>query len=142
MPSAIFPSTTTTGTGSNWIGKYPHLHLIHVIIDHNDNEIKSAIFSWLDVPRCCLAIKNRNMAEAHESNVSYLVANKWNDPNFLPVTLVKLDMHSDFAHPVPITFEIIERLELATFETVEEKVEFDESCIEVNHPELGVQWAR
>ena len=40
---------------------------------------------------------------------------------FLPVTLVKLDMHSNFACPVAITFEMIEKLQPATIEKVEEK---------------------
>jgi hypothetical protein len=58
--------------GSKWFGKYPYLHLIHAIID--DGDIKAAYIWWLHVV---------------QSNVWYMVAQKWNDQSFLPTTLVK-----------------------------------------------------
>ena len=66
-PAAPFPSTTTTDTGGRLIPSF--------VFD----PIKSAFLSQLDVPESHLAIKNRNMTTACESNVWHLVANKWND---------------------------------------------------------------
>jgi hypothetical protein len=42
-------------------------------------------------------------------------------PNFLPVTSVKPDTHSDFARPIPLSFETVSTLQPATMEKVEEK---------------------
>jgi hypothetical protein len=50
-----------------------------------------------------------------------MVANKWNNPNFLPVTSVKNDTHCNFARPILLSFETVSTLQPATMEKVEEK---------------------
>jgi hypothetical protein len=68
-----------------------------------------------------MAIEQQNAPAAMESNVWHMVANKWNNPNFLPVTSVKPDTHSNFARPIPLTFETVSTLQPATMEKVEQK---------------------
>jgi hypothetical protein len=81
------------GPGGSWIGKYPHLHLIHAVID--DNDIKAAYLSRLNLPSGHVAIEQRNTPAALALNVWQMVTDKWNDPLFLPVTSVKPNTHSD-----------------------------------------------
>jgi hypothetical protein len=108
------------GVGSSsWIGKYPRLHLIHAVID--DNDIKAAYLGRLNLPSGRMAIEQRNTQAAMESNVWHMVANKWNDLNFLPVTSVKSDTHSNFARPISLSFETVSTLQPATMEKVKEK---------------------
>ena len=115
--AAQLPASSAVGTG-NWVGKYPHLRLIHAIID--DNNIKSAYNSRLNLPSGRMAVENRRTQEAITSNVWYMVANKWNDPLFHPTTSVK-DNHSDFARPIAIPFDAVASMVPATPEKVEEK---------------------
>ena len=114
---APLPAPSNVGTGI-WVGKYPYLRLIHAIID--DNDIKSAYNSRLDLPSGRMAIENRRTQEAIHSNVWYMVANKWNDSLFQPTTSVK-DSHSDFARPISIPFDAVANIQPATPEKVEEK---------------------
>ena len=111
------PPSSNVG-GGNWIGKYPHLCLIHAVID--DNNIKTAYKHQLHVPSGRMAIENRKTASVVESNVWHMVAKKWNDPLFSTTTSVK-DSHSDYSRPISIPFEAIEKLQPATPEKVEEK---------------------
>ena len=104
--------------GGNWVGKNPHLRLIHTIID-NDN-IKAAYKARLHVPSGRMAVENRRTAAAIAQNVWVLVAAKWNDKEYHPITSVK-DCHSDFSNPIAIPFELISHLQPATPEKVEEK---------------------
>ena len=113
----IPPASSTSG-GGNWVGKYPHLRLIHTIID--DNDIKTAYKSRLHVPSGRMAVENRRTPAAIASNVWHMVAQKWNNPSFSPTTSVK-DSHSDFSRPINIPFDIVSKLQLATPEKVEEK---------------------
>ena len=115
--AAQLPASSNIGTG-NWVGKYPHLRLIHAIID--DNDIKSAYNSRLNLPGGRMAVENRRTQEAITSNVWYMVANKWNDPLFHPTTSVK-DHHSDFARPIAIPFDSVASMQPATPEKAEEK---------------------
>ena len=71
----------------SWIGKYAYLRLIHAIID--DNDIKAAYLSRLNLPSGRMAIEQRNTPTALASNVWQMVADKWNDPLFMPVSSVK-----------------------------------------------------
>jgi hypothetical protein len=50
-----------------------------------------------------------------------MVAEKWNDPLFLPVTSPKADLHSDFALPIAIAYDTVATLQPATAEKIEEK---------------------
>ena len=115
----LSPTTTPSSAGGNWIGKYPYLHLIHTIIFYN--KIKSAFLSWHNVPSVRMSIKNRNTAAVCDSNIWQLVANTWNDCNFLPVTSVKVYTHSNFSRPIAVSFDLVEKLQPATMEKVEEK---------------------
>ena len=112
------PTPSSTSGGGNWIGKYPHLRLIHAVID--DNDIKTAYKRRLHVPSGRMAVENRKTAAAVESSVWYMVSKKWNDPLFSPVTSVK-DTHSDFSRPIAIPYESVGKLQPATPEKVEEK---------------------
>ena len=104
--------------GSKWIGKLPHLRLIHAIID--DVNIKSAYICRHHVPSGRMAVENRRTAEAVASNVWHMVSEKWNNKSFAPTTSIK-DTHSDFALPISIPFDCICNLMPATPEKVEEK---------------------
>lgn len=50
-----------------------------------------------------------------------MVANKWNDPLFLPITSLKPDTHSDFSLPIALSYESVSKLQPASVEKVEEK---------------------
>ena len=89
LEPVVGPWTTASrrgdgGPGGSWIGKYPHLHLIHAVID--DNDIKAAYLSQLNLPSGRKAIEQRNTPAALASKVWQMVADKWNDTLFLPLT--------------------------------------------------------
>jgi len=124
LEPAVVPGSTALsrgdgGPGGSWMGKYPYLRLIHAVID--DNDIKAAYLSRLNLPSGRMAIEQRNTPAALASNVWQMVATKWNDPLFLPVTSVKPNTHSDFARPIPLSFDTVSMLQPATMEKVEEK---------------------
>ncbi len=104
--------------GSKWFSKSPHLRLIHAVID--DEKIKAAYIWCLHVPGGRMAVENRRTEEAVQSNVWFMVAEKWNDESFLPTTSVK-DLHSEFPQPIPIPFEAVIEFMCATPEKAEEK---------------------
>jgi hypothetical protein len=54
-------------SSGSWTGKYPHLRLIHAVID--DNDIKAAYLSRLNLPSGQMAIEQQNTPAAMESNV-------------------------------------------------------------------------
>ena len=107
------------GGGGNWTGKYPMLRLIHALIDHDN--VKRAYLTRHDLPSGRMAIENRNTAEARASTVWQLMADKWNDPLFLPTTAVRADTHSDFARPLALSFELVSHMQPATADKVEER---------------------
>ena len=117
--AAVTPTASSNSGGGSWIGKYPHLRLIHSIID--DNDIKRAYLARLNVPSGRMALENCNTPAARESNVWQMVANKWNDPRFLPITSLKPDTHSDFSLPIALSYESVSKLQPATVEKVEER---------------------
>jgi hypothetical protein len=77
----------------SWSGKLPYLRLIHTIVD-NDN-IKRAYIHRNDIPSGRMAVENRNTAEAKAANVWQMVADKWNDVTFTPVTESVPDLFRD-----------------------------------------------
>ncbi len=95
-PGATASSRGDGGPGGSWIGSYPHLHLIHAVID--DNDIKAAYLSRLNLPSGHMAMEQRNAPAALASNIWQMAADKWNNLLFLPVTSVKPNTHSDFAY--------------------------------------------
>jgi hypothetical protein len=50
-----------------------------------------------------------------------MVANKWNDPLFQPTTSVK-QTHSDFSRPISTPYDAISKIQPATPEKVEQKL--------------------
>lgn len=54
-----------------------------------------------------MAIENRNSEEAKASSTCQLLANKWNDQLFFPVTLPLPDLHSEFCHPILLSFDTV-----------------------------------
>jgi hypothetical protein len=69
---------------------------------HDCDAIKSAFLMRHNLLGGCMAIENRNTIKAHLTTVWQwqMLADKWNGPNFLPVTGVIPDLHFDFAHPM------------------------------------------
>jgi len=101
---SLQPNVGQVASG-NWIGKYPHLRLIHCIIDFND--IKTAYQNRLNVPSGRMDVENRKQPAVLAANVWHMVAAKWNDTSFQPVTSVKAT-HSDFVIPTcPPSFAYI-----------------------------------
>jgi hypothetical protein len=115
---AVATRQEVANKGSKWYGKYPHLRLIHAVID--DEVIKAAYKRHLHVPSGRMALENRRTTEAVQSNVWFLVAKKWNDVSFSPTTSVK-DSHSDFSQPISIPFDAVLEFMAATPEKVEER---------------------
>ncbi|KAL3788385.1 hypothetical protein HJC23_009191 [Cyclotella cryptica] len=107
------------GKGANWMGKFPMLRLIHVLIDHD--EIKRAFHNRHDLPSGRMALENRNTVEARTASVWQMMADKWNDPLFLPVTAALPNLHSDFSQPIPVLHELVSHMQLANADKVEER---------------------
>ena len=78
-------SSSLSSESAIWIGKYPILHLIHALIDHD--EIKRAFLTHHDLTGGGIAVENQNTEETRESSVWQLLANKWNDQLGFPVTI-------------------------------------------------------
>jgi hypothetical protein len=108
-----------SSNGSNWVGKYPMLRLIHALIDHD--EIKRAFHTRHNLPGGRMEVENRNTEELRMSSVWQLMADKWNDPLFLPVTAALPDVHSEFGRPIPLSYETVSHMQPATAEKVEER---------------------
>ena len=103
----------------NWHGKYPHLRLIHAMVDHDN--IKRAYITRGHLPSGRMTVENRNTQATKDKSVWKLLADKWNDPLYFPVTSVKENTHSDFSHPIALSFEIVSHMQPATVEKVQEK---------------------
>ena len=63
----IHHSAQIAGKGANWIGKFPMLRLIHVLIDHD--EIKRAFHNCHDLPSGRMALENGNTDEVRAALV-------------------------------------------------------------------------
>ena len=50
-----------------------------------------------------------------------MMAEKWNDPLFLPAMAVLSDLHSDFSWPLPVLFDSVRHMQPATAEKVDER---------------------
>ena len=95
------------------------LRLIHALVDHDD--VKSAYLTRHDLPSGRMASENRNTVEARTGTVWQMLADRWNDPNFLPVTGIFPELHSDFSRPMAINHDYVSQMQAATAEKVEEK---------------------
>ena len=78
-----------------------------------------------------MEVKNRYTEELRRSSVWQLMADKWNDPMFLPITTALPDVHSEFALPIPLAFETVSHMQPATVEKVEER--WQSMNLQLNH---------
>jgi hypothetical protein len=84
-----------------------------------------------------MAVENQKTPAVLAANVWHMVAAKWNDIDFQPITSVKAT-HSNFAHPIAIPFDVVSNCQPVTPEKVEEK--WNTMSLVLNH---GVQsWER
>lgn len=113
------PGAGAAGARANWHGKYPHLRLIHAMVDHDN--IKRAYITRGHLPSGRMTVENRNTQATKDKSVWKLLADKWNDPLYFPVTSVKENTHSDFSRPIALSFEIVSHMQPATVEKVQEK---------------------
>ena len=97
---------------SHWIGKYLVLCLIHALVDRD--EIKRAFLTCHDLTGGRMEIENSNTAETRGASVWQLLANKWNDPLFLPISASFPDLHAE-------SFETVSHMHPATAEKCEGK---------------------
>jgi hypothetical protein len=102
-----------------WIGPEPILRLIHTLIDHND--IKRAYLKRFDLPSDRMALENRNTPQAKASTVWAMMSDMWNDPFFVPSTILMGHLHSDFSLPIVIDHVIVSDMAVATPEKVKDK---------------------
>ncbi len=92
----------SSSSSTNWIGKFPKLVLIHALVNHD--ETKKAFITCHDLTGGHMAIENRNSEEEKAPAVWQLLANKWNDQLCFPVPLPLPELHSEFSHPIPLSF--------------------------------------
>jgi hypothetical protein len=67
---------------------------------------------------CRLQLENQHIDKARSPSVWQLVADKCNDPLFLPVTAALPQVHSDFSRPIPLSFDSVHHMQPATAEKV------------------------
>ena len=104
----------------NWVGKYPYLRLIHCLVD--DDSIKHAYLRRNDMNTSRLALDNRN-SDVREPTVYELIAEKWNNPLFEPLTEALSDLHPDFEFSEKLTFDLVANMAKATPERVKDKLQ-------------------
>ncbi len=80
--------------GGQWRGPVPYLRLILCL---TEDAIKAAFLRRADA-RSCLEADARN-STVRPPTAFELIANKWNDKDYNPVTAVS-DCHEDFAAPI------------------------------------------
>lgn len=97
---------------ANWSVKYPHLCLIHSLIDGDDN--KCRYHNCHDVPSWRMAAENQNTTESKVASVWSKLTNKWNIPNFCPVTAFLPDTYPNFEHPILLLHESLSHMHPAT----------------------------
>jgi hypothetical protein len=96
-----------TTMGANdvvWSGSVPYLRLIHCLLDHVD--IRSAY--------------ERSLGSAPQSKpiVYDILANKWNDENYNPVTEVYPFLHEEFSHEIDIRHSAVSHFGIITPENI------------------------
>ena len=103
----------------NWTGKYPYLRLIHSIVD--SDEIKKAFLHRNDIDTTRMTVENRNSVDKRSKTVWELVALKWNDADYIPVTEELPELHSDFCVDETIHHNLVSDMALATPEKCQGK---------------------
>ncbi len=88
--------------GKKWQGKYPMLHMMHKLVDHN--EIKRAYLTHHNLSSGQIGIENCNTPAAMAQNVWHLIADRWNNVLFMPSTNA-MDCHSNFVVSEVIGFD-------------------------------------
>lgn len=103
-----------------WTGQAPYLRLIHCLVD--DDDIKRAYLVRNDIPTGRLALDNRNSVDKRPRSVWEMLADKWNDPLFMPETEELDDLHSDFVLSQLLSFTQVENMAAATAEKCQGKL--------------------
>jgi hypothetical protein len=98
----------TQEAAGNWRGKIPHLHLIHCLME--DDIVMAYLRRAAAMKRAQLDARN---SATQPPTVWEMIAAKWNDLNFNPVTRV-LTVHQDFASAIHCTHASIATLNPAT----------------------------
>lgn len=104
----------------NWIGKIPHLRIIHCLVD--DDDVKRAYLHRNDIPQGRLHIDNRNSVDKRNKTVWELMADKFNDPSFNPVSEQLPHLHSDFICSEDIGHDSVKEISRATPEKCQSKL--------------------
>ena len=68
-----------------------------------------------------IPVENRKTQAMKDKSVWKLLADKWNDPLYFPVTSVKEDTHSDFLQLIALSFETVSHMQPATVKKVHKK---------------------
>jgi hypothetical protein len=93
------------------------MRLIHALVDHD--EIKAKFLNRLNLPAGRSSVENREQLRG--TDVWHLMADKWNDKNFITETVSMPALHSEFTFSDIILHSDVENLTPATAEKVEGK---------------------
>ena len=100
----------------NWTGQYPHLRLMHCLVDHD--EMKDAFLHRHDLNGDRGTIDGRNSDECRKISVWEMIADKWNDKDYEPVTEVISEENGFFTPPyaaeINLSFSNVQRMSAAT----------------------------
>lgn len=119
--------------GGPWRGRLPYLRLMLCLTE--DDAIKAAFLRRADA-RTRLELDARN-SDVRPPTVFELIANKWNDKDFNPLTGVS-DCHEDFAIPINCAHKEVELLTPA----VPQKVADSLASIRSNLISIITDWER
>jgi hypothetical protein len=112
-------SKTDESEGGKWIGDIPYLHLIHCLLD--DEQIRAAYTRSFDV-MTREELDGRNSEVVSRPNVYQMIAEKWNDCGFNPVSDVKPDLHTSLLLSKDLGWSEVQHLAVATAEKVKQKL--------------------
>ena len=100
----------------NWTGQYPYLRLMHCLVDHDD--MKHAFLHRHDLNGDRGTIDGRNSDECRDISVWEMIADKWNDKDYEPVTEVISEENGFFTPPyaaeINLSFSNVHRMSTAT----------------------------
>jgi hypothetical protein len=105
--------------GGKWIGDIPYLRLIHCLMD--DEQIRAAYTRSFDV-LSREELDGRNSDVVSHPTVYQMIANKWNDCMFNPVSVVNPDLHTSFSSTKDLGWSEVQHLASATAEKVKQKL--------------------
>lgn len=102
---------------SAWRDRVPYLRMIHCILE---DDVKVAYLKRNDVPSRT-QWDARNSLEKRASSAYELIADKWNCPQFNPVTEI-MDCHEDFIAPIDCSYILVKDLAPATPQKIKDKI--------------------